>query len=151
MQVLKGKDDPRAKERRALLAKVHIAKKELCLEDIDYRAILEYEFAKRSAADLTILELEYLLGYFRTKGWQPKPGTDRRLITNQQLEHLRNRARAIAADLENGERRLRGLTWSVCGVEDLRWCRSEKLLKRLLAALEKIRRLEGEEAGKQGG
>jgi hypothetical protein len=38
----------------------------------------------------------------------------------------------------------------ICGVEDLRWCRSAKLLQRLLAALEKIRRLESQEARKPG-
>ena len=142
MQILSGKNDPRAKERNALLAKVHIAPKELGYPDKKYRAILEYEFGKRSAADLTILELEYLVGYFVSKGWQPRPGADPRLVTVNQLEALRKRARAIAAELENGERRLRGLTWSICGVEDIRWCRSAKQLMRLLAALEKIRRLE---------
>lgn len=142
MQVLSGRNNPHAKERKALLAKVHIAKKELALPDGDYRAILEYEFNKRSAADLTILELEYLVGYFRSHGWQPRPGVDRRLATENQLDRLRERARAIAAELPNGERRLRGLTWSICGVEDIRWCRSSKLLMRLLAALEKIRSLE---------
>ena len=144
MQVLSGSNNPHAKERKTLLAKVHIAKKELALPDGDYRAILEYEFNKRSAADLTILELEYLVDYFRSHGWQPRPGADPRLVTVNQLEALRVRARAIAAQIENGERRLRGLTWSQCGVEDIRWCRSAKLLKRLLAALEKIRRMQVE-------
>ena len=142
MQVLSGKNDAHARERNALLAKVHIAKKELALPDGDYRAILEYEFNKRSAADLTILELEYLVGYFRSHGWQPRPVADPRLITKQQLDALRKRARDISREIENGERRLRGLTWSQCGVEDIRWCRSAKQLMRLLAALEKIRRLD---------
>ena len=143
MQVLRGKNDAHARERKALLAKVHIAKKELPLVDADYRALLEYEFNKRSAADLTILELEYLVGYFKAHGWQPRPGADPGLVTKQQLEALRVRARAIAGQIENGERRLRGLTWSICGVEIIDWCRSEKLLKRLLAALSKIEKLEG--------
>lgn len=140
MHVLPGRDKGKEKHRKALQAKVHIAKKELGLLDEDYRFILERDFGKRSAADLTIVELEYLVGHFKAHGWQPRPSPDPRLVTKRQLEALRERARKIAGQIENGEARLRGLTWSICGVETIAWCRSEKHLKRLLAALEKIKR-----------
>ena len=131
--------------RNALLAKVHIAKKELNIEDEDYRVILEREFRKDSARDLTDLELGYLIDYFRQHGWQtrnPQPATRNPI---NQIEHLRARAYEIAAKIENGEVRLKGLARKMLGVDSIAWCRDVKRLQRLLAVLEKIKKTEGPE------
>ncbi|MFQ3665563.1 MAG: regulatory protein GemA [Sphingomonadaceae bacterium] len=63
--------DPR---RRACLAKVHLARKELRLSEDDYRTIVERATGKRSAGDLEIEGLEHLLREFERLGWQPGPG-----------------------------------------------------------------------------
>ncbi len=47
--------------RRALLAQVHIAKKQLGLDDPTYRAVLERETGKRSAADCSDTALRRVL------------------------------------------------------------------------------------------
>lgn len=59
--------------RRANLAKIHIAKQQLCLEDDDYRAIVKRICGVESAADADIVSHVQLLKEFRRLGWKPKP------------------------------------------------------------------------------
>ncbi len=59
---------------RALLAKVHIAKKDLGLADENYRAILVRITGRESSRDCTERQLEQLLAEFRRLGWTPKKG-----------------------------------------------------------------------------
>ena len=61
---------------RALLAKVHIAKKDLGLTDENYRAILVRITGKASSADCSERQLEQLLAEFRRLGWIPKKGAN---------------------------------------------------------------------------
>ena len=64
---------PRRKPfRQASLAKIHLAKKELCLDDDTYRALLERLFGVTSAKDLSDRQMGRLLGEFRRLGWKPK-------------------------------------------------------------------------------
>ncbi len=55
--------------RIALLASVHIAKKELALDDDAYRAILKRRVDKHSAGDCTDAQLKLLLDEFKRLGW----------------------------------------------------------------------------------
>ena len=55
-----------------LLAKIHIAKKELGLDEETYREVLSSEFGVRSSKDLNDAKALKLIRYFREKGWQPK-------------------------------------------------------------------------------
>lgn len=69
-------------QRLTMLAKVHIAKKDLMrlpgFDDTVYRDILEQHFGVSSAADLTNRQLHGLLAYFASLGWQAKKGRHRR-------------------------------------------------------------------------
>ena len=56
---------------RKLLAKIHIARKDMRLEEEDYRAILERLTGKRSAADLSVPQLEAVLDHLASLGWKP--------------------------------------------------------------------------------
>jgi len=58
--------------RSPMLAKVHIAKKELALSDDDYRAVLARVVAKDSAGACSPQELDRLLSEFKRLGWKPK-------------------------------------------------------------------------------
>ena len=61
------------RNRRDMLAKLHIAKKDLALGDDAYRDALEAATGKRSAAAMTSRELADALDHFKTRyGWQPK-------------------------------------------------------------------------------
>ena len=59
--------------RRALLGKVHIGKKALGWNDEVYRDVIELQFGKRSAADLTDAQLVDLVEHLKTLGFKPAP------------------------------------------------------------------------------
>lgn len=58
--------------RNPMLAKVHIAKKELGLDDATYRAVLERVTGKTSSAGLKDNQLDAVLTEFKRLGWTPK-------------------------------------------------------------------------------
>ena len=59
---------------RAALAKIHIAKKELRLDEPQYRATLSRVTGRSSASDLTDRQLNAVLDEMQRLGWTPKPG-----------------------------------------------------------------------------
>ena len=61
---------------RALLSKVHIARKELTLGDDDYRAILVRVTGQTSSATCSERQLERLIEEFKRLGWIPKRGAN---------------------------------------------------------------------------
>ena len=67
---------PAKSARHNMLAKVHIAKKDLALSDADYRHVLFVQFGADSASKLSDGELSQLLDHFRSKGWGKKPSAD---------------------------------------------------------------------------
>ena len=146
MRLIRGKgrssQDTQQRERNGLLAKVHVAKKQLGLSEDQYEAVLR-GFKVTSAKELTIPQLEELVKYFKRLGFRPirarwlKPPDAR--PTDDQIIALWQRAREIAAELPGGTARLQGLVRKVCGVEVLEWCRDADRLERLLKVLGEIR------------
>lgn len=71
-------------DRRAMLAKIHIAKKQLALEDDSYRAMLMRVTGEASSATCTPAQLEAMLGEFKRLGFtaeQPKhPRSDKAYV-----------------------------------------------------------------------
>jgi phage gp16-like protein len=65
---------------RSELAKIHIAKKELGLDDSTYRGVLWDRYHKESAADLSREQADDLVALFRQKGWRPASLAQRGLI-----------------------------------------------------------------------
>jgi phage gp16-like protein len=132
-------------QRRGLLAMVHIAKKDLGLNEGEYEMILR-GFKAASSGELAIPHLERLVKYLKRLGWRPlrsrrkkRPAdADARLIA------LRARCVEIAKTLENGEKRLAGLAAKICGFASLTWCRDAAKLERLLAVLGSIKEKEAE-------
>ena len=61
--------------RRALIAKVHVGKKHLALEDDSYRALLARVTGKTSAADCDDAALERVLAEYRRLGWTETTGS----------------------------------------------------------------------------
>lgn len=64
--------------RRALLAKVHVARKQMALDESTYRAIVQRVTGRQSAGDSTDAQLVALLAEFRRQGWEPQQGGRRR-------------------------------------------------------------------------
>lgn len=131
--------DALAQQRQGLLAKIHIAKKDMGLTDDQYEAMLA-GMKVTSAKDLTILQMEKLVQYLKHYGWKPskikRKTPDRE---NTRLDALRRRCVELAKEIENGERRLAGLAMTICGVSSLTWCRDINKLERLLAVIGKIK------------
>lgn len=71
--------DRSASHRRAMTAKIHVAKKQLALADDDYRQILLDSAGRSSAADCTDAELERVLKRLQEIGFKPlvKSGSTR--------------------------------------------------------------------------
>ena len=59
-------------DRRSLLARVHIAKKEMRLGEENYRAMLSRITGADSASTATVQQLDQVLAEFKRLGWQPK-------------------------------------------------------------------------------
>jgi phage gp16-like protein len=131
------------KDRKGLLAKIHVAKKQMGLSDGEYEMILR-SFRATTAASLTIRQLEHMVKLLKHYGWKP---AKRRSSPDspERLQALRMRCRFLAAQLKGGDKRMPGLIKKICGVETLEWCRDYQKLTRLLAVLEKIARQEQKE------
>jgi len=59
--------------RNAMLAKVHIARKDLALTEDCYRAILSRIVGQESSKGLTDIQLDKVLAEFKRLGWSPQP------------------------------------------------------------------------------
>ncbi len=78
--------------RRAMLAKVHIARKELRLQEPEYRAMLVRITGHESAGDCTVAQLGAVLDELKAKGWKPTVFVNR----NKQTQPARRPGRAPA-------------------------------------------------------
>lgn len=122
----------------AMLAKIHIAKKQLCLDDEIYRAVISSIAPGRSSsADLDNRQLSALLKHFERNGFKAR---GQKSGVRSQTTALKIRARglmdkAVADGLVSSTS---GLVKKICGVDELNWCKDAGKLKRLLAVLESI-------------
>lgn len=72
-----------AEQRKALLAKVHIAKTQLGMTEEEYRALLDGHFGAASAADLGLTDLKRLVLVMADYGFKPSKGHARRGATRK--------------------------------------------------------------------
>lgn len=102
--------------RRALLAKVHIARKQLGLTEDEYRSILDARFSAESSGELDVRALQDLVAYFKSLGWKPGRGHNTRARqqaphtlehdeTGQGRERYMGKIEALLADLGRVEGR----------------------------------------------
>ncbi len=90
-----AKFDRSASHRRAMLAKIHVAKKDLQLDEDDYRQILMTETGRASAADCTAAELERVIGRFQALGFKPLPKAGPGLSQRPAQHPVARKARAL--------------------------------------------------------
>ncbi|MFA6219614.1 MAG: regulatory protein GemA [Erythrobacter sp.] len=86
---------PANPHRRVMLAKIHVAKKYLCLDEDDYRQILLEESGRTSAADCTDAELERVLKRFEALGFKPLPKAGAGLGRRPAQHPVARKARAM--------------------------------------------------------
>lgn len=87
---------PSNPRRRAMLAKVHVAWKDLRLDEDDYRQILLEETGRTSAADCTEGELERVLRRFQALGFKPLTKAGGSAAASRPAQHpVARKARAL--------------------------------------------------------
>lgn len=140
---------PADPDRRAMLAKIHIAKKDMALEDASYRDMLEQLTGKRSAAKCSLAQLNDVLRRFKDLGWkaskrQPKRAGERRLADGGQAGKIR----ALWLDLyhlaetrDPSEDALAAFVAKTTGVDALQWIDAENANKAIKALRGWLRRI----------
>ncbi len=118
----------RAESRKSLLAKVHIAKKQLGLDDDTYRAMLENLTGKTSAAELTVPQLTRVVADLRKQGWTPpaKPASHRKPAIPEAAGHL-DKIEALLAEAGRPWSYAGGIAQRMYGVEKLEWLKPEQV------------------------
>ncbi len=87
--------DRSASHRRAMIAKIHVGKKDLQLDEDDYRQILMQETGRGSSADCTEAELERVIDRFRGLGWKPLPKAGGNASARPAQHPMARKARAL--------------------------------------------------------
>ncbi len=133
--------------RNSLLAKVHIARKDLNMAGADYRGMLETLFNTDSAGKLSIKQLENLVQHFGKLGWQEKPRRGKPRAGTQTRE-LISKVEALLAEMH----RLQGnpVPWEYAvsilkrqgGPEKLEWATSKQLCAVIAALSRRVDTLE---------
>jgi len=124
---------------REQLAKIHIAKKELALDDDSYRTLLAARFQAQSAKELNFQQAGILLDHFRRSGWQPKPRTRQVAADNGFIRSPFPQHRMIAGMWHELGYALPGLHARVkkqFGIDRLEWLKDEHALHVLITDLE---------------
>lgn len=149
------KATPARNYRRALTAKVHIAKKELQIDDDTYRDMIENRYQKRSSKDLSITQLVDLVEHLKGQGFKAKPrrapgnitpAADREKLIRKvralwvSLHHLGVLRDASEASLASFAKRVTG--GKDTGIDNLAWLDGDGAFK-VIEALKKMAEREG--------
>jgi phage gp16-like protein len=136
--------DRASQHRRAMLAKVHIARKTLAMDEDDYRQGLLANTGKMSASDCTDAELATVLAWLQSKGWRPLPKAGGRPMAQHPVAR---KARALWISLYHlgvvhnpSEPALETFARKQTGCETLAWMRQsqgDKLIEALKAMAER--------------
>lgn len=85
---------------KGLIAKIHIAKKELGLDDGTYRAIIKQATNKESCAKCNAFQLEKVIELMKSKGWKPKTVAAKKKAFRKPPTDLIAKIYAIWGDLQ---------------------------------------------------
>lgn len=126
-------------KRQSDLSKIHIAKKDLGIDDDDYRNILWMLARVRSAKDLDASGRAEILRHFRKLGWREKRRRRQPQVNNDHTGHhgrdeLLAKIEAQLADMGLAWGYADGIARRIAGVESVRWANPEQLRK-IVAAL----------------
>ncbi len=140
--------DAGAAERRALIAKIHVAKKQMQLTDDDYRAMLLRTTGEMSAADCTVAGLRAMVEEMKAKGFQAKPRAG--ASTPRPADHpAARKARALWISLHQlgaidnpSEQALEAFARRQLKVDRMQWA-NQALMYKLVEALKAIAKRHG--------
>jgi phage gp16-like protein len=127
---------PIAPKKKALLAKIHIAKKDLGLDDGTYRDVLRRITGKDSSSKMLISELERVIYEFGNLGWKPsaaaksKHGKKPKVSTDKpNRQAVMDKIEAILTDMGLHWNYAHGIARGMHKKEKLDFCTDEELHK----------------------
>jgi phage gp16-like protein len=121
-----------ADTRRGALAKIHIAKTQLGIEDADYRAMLTRVAGVSSAADLLPHQVDDVLTELRRLGFVDHGsnyGALKKRFARDGNERLMASIRKMLAAANRPWGYADAMAKRMCGIERLEWCGTENLQK----------------------
>lgn len=123
------------------LARIHIAKSQLAMDDDVYRATVRAVSNQRtdSARDLDYAEREKLLEHFRRLGWKDGGGRLRRKHAARDKQAMIDKVSAMLSQSMRPWAYADGVAKRMFGVQKVDWLDHEQL-RRLVTALEYDRR-----------
>lgn len=120
--------------RKTLIAKIHIAKKDLALDDETYRDVLHRVTGKNSCKDMTLNELKKVIADLKRLGFtvktvQSKPEHGRKPTTTPDREALLDKIGAMLADMGLHWHYVHGMARNMFGVDMVHWLDAQKMYK----------------------
>ena len=112
------------KTRRSLMAKLHIARKDLGLDDDTYRAMLQNLTGKRSSADCTDRQLVMLVAALRNRGWKDRRPKGQKV--RPEFENLLGKINALRLDTKKSWAYVESIAEKMYGVR-IPWLDGEQL------------------------
>ncbi len=130
-----------APNRQRLIRLIHVAKRDLSMDDDTYRAILQRIGKKESSADLTIPELEKVLEHLKRSGFKVRSKAKPSRPLAQDGESKKIRAlwlflHELGAVNNPSEEALAAYVKRIVGVDALQWINSEQA-ERLIETMKK--------------
>lgn len=119
---------------KTTLAKIHIAKKQLAMDDDSYRAMLRSVGGVDSAKNLTPMGAAKVLRHLEGCGFKPMPRTGRRPSVAARRKAQLRKIEALLAEAGRPWNYLNSMVRRICKVEAVEFCDDEMLAK-LIAAL----------------
>lgn len=134
--------------RKGLIAKIHVAKKQLALKDDHYRTFLMGATGKDSCGEMTLKELEHVLNGFKKLGFrtaaQPRRAGGRKMADGDQARKIRALWLSLyhLGEIEDPtEEALGEFARRMSGVHALQWAgtaEADKIIKALRGWLDRV-------------
>lgn len=126
-------------QRRKAIAKIHIAKAELGLDESAYRSLLAQEAGVRSSKELNPRQISAVLAALQRLGWVPRPGKRNKgqphNFGSPAMPEMITKIGALLADMQLPWSYADGIAKQMFGIQRCAWVRSPKQLKAIIAAL----------------
>ena len=117
--------------KKILMAKIHIAKKDLHLDDDTYRDVLWRVTGKRSCKDMTIAQLQDVVKDMEKSGFKPKaaPKHGKKPSVVGKREPLMGKIHAMLTDMGLHWNYAHGMADSMFKIKRLQWLNDSQLYK----------------------
>jgi len=120
---------------KTILAKIHIAKQQLAMDDDSYRAMLRSVADVSSAKDLDARGAAQVLRHLERCGFRPKRATGRRPSVSASRDARLRKIEALLADAGRPWDYVNGMVKRICKVDAIEFC-DGPMLGKLVAALQ---------------